>query len=98
MPPACSTMQEELPSGKPSLRAGDVCAIVVTYGPDAGFLARLNEISPQVGSVVIVDNGSASAERDMLLEAAAQPKISVVFNDENLGLARALNIGIQRAA
>jgi rhamnosyltransferase len=47
---------------------------------------------------VIVDNGSASVERDMLLEAAAQPKISVVFNDENLGLARALNIGIQRAA
>jgi rhamnosyltransferase len=89
---------EEFPSGKPSLRAGDVCAIVVTYGPDTGFLARLNEISPQVGLVVIVDNRSADAERNMLLEAAAEPKINVVFNDENLGLARALNIGIQRAA
>ncbi|HEY4971587.1 MAG TPA: glycosyltransferase family 2 protein [Steroidobacteraceae bacterium] len=92
------TMQEEFPPGKPSLRASDVCAIVVTYGPDSGFLARLNEISPQVGMVVIVDNGSADAERNMLLEAAAESKINVVFNDENLGLARALNIGIQRAA
>ena len=91
-------MQEEFPPGKPLLRAGDVCAIVVTYGPDSGFLARLNEISPQVGMVVVVDNGSADAERNMLLEAAAEPKINVMFNDENLGLARALNIGIQRAA
>ena len=48
--------------------------------------------------VVIVDNGSANAEQNMLLEAAADPKINVVFNDENLGLARALNIGMQRAA
>ena len=91
-------MQEESPSGKPSLRAGDVCAVVVTYGPDGGFPARLNEISPQVGMVVIVDNGSGDAERNMLLEAAAEPKVDVVFNDENLGLAQALNIGIQRAA
>src|ERR1700722_6337090 len=104
MLPVCSTvqeefpMQEEAPPGRPSLRAGDVCAIVVTYGPDGGFPARLNEISPQVGMVVIVDNGSADAERNMLLEAAAEPKINVVFKDENLGLARALNIGIQRAA
>src|ERR1700693_2654300 len=91
-------MQKEFPPGRPSLRAGDVCAIVVTYGPDSGFLARLNEILPQVGMVVIVDNGSADAERNMLIEAAAEPKTNVVFNDENLGLARALNIGIQHAA
>ncbi|MHB8475350.1 MAG: glycosyltransferase family 2 protein [Steroidobacteraceae bacterium] len=91
-------MPEESPRAKPSLRAGDVCAIVVTYGPDSGFPALLNEISPQVGMVVIVDNGSGDAERNMLLEAAAEPKVNLVFNDENLGLARALNIGIQHAA
>jgi rhamnosyltransferase len=47
---------------------------------------------------VIVDNGSADAERNMLREAASDPKIEVAFNLQNLGLARALNIGIQRAA
>ena len=88
-------MQKEFPPGRPSLRAGDVCAIVVTYGPDSGFLARLNEILPQVGMVVIVDNGSADAERNMLLEAAAEPKTNVVFNDENLGVARALNCTVR---
>jgi rhamnosyltransferase len=45
-----------------------------------------------------VDNGSSDAERGMLREAAADPGIELVFNGENLGLARALNIGIQRAA
>src|SRR5258708_730538 len=76
----------------------DVCAIVVTYRPDAAFPARLSGVSPQVGMTIIVDNGSSDAERDMLREAASGPRIDLVFNADNLGLARALNIGIQRAA
>jgi rhamnosyltransferase len=80
------------------MRAIDVCAIVVTYHPDSAFPIRLNSLSPQVGTIVIVDNGSADAERTMLREAAQDPKLDLVFNPENLGLARALNLGIQRAA
>jgi hypothetical protein len=49
----------------------DVCAIVVTYHPDAAFPIRLNNVSPQVGTIVIVDNGSSDAERNMLREAAS---------------------------
>lgn len=81
----------------PDLDGGDVCAIVVTYHPDAAFAVRLNSVSPQVGTIVIVDNGSADTERDMLRDAASDPKIDLVLNLDNLGLARALNIGIQRA-
>src|ERR1700736_938665 len=81
----------------PDLHGADECAIVVTYHPDAAFAVRLNSLSPQVGTIVIVDNGSADAERKMLREAAADPKVDLVFNLENVGLARALNIGIQRA-
>jgi rhamnosyltransferase len=81
----------------PDLHGADVCAIVVTYHPDAAFQIRLNSVSAQVGTIVIVDNGSADGERDMLSEAASDPKIDLVFNLDNLGVARALNIGIQRA-
>jgi rhamnosyltransferase len=80
------------------IHGADVCAIVVAYHPDTAFPIRLNSVSPQVGMIVIVDNGSADAERSMLREAASDPKIDLVFNLENLGMARALNIGIQRAA
>ena len=80
------------------IHGADVCAIVVTYRPDAAFAARLRGVSPQVGMTVIVDNGSSDAERSMLREAASDADVDLVFNAENLGLARALNIGIQRAA
>jgi rhamnosyltransferase len=76
----------------------DVCAIAVTYHPDPELPARLGLILPQVGALMIVDNGSGEAGIRMLRELAAHPSITVVLNSENLGIARALNIGIQRAA
>jgi rhamnosyltransferase len=78
--------------------AGSVCAIVITYHPDAALPDRLDRIRPQVNGIVIVDNGSSDAERQMLRDIASSRAIDVIFNGENLGVARALNIGIQRAA
>jgi rhamnosyltransferase len=80
------------------MNQSDVCAIFVTYHPDAGFPDRLRSISPQVGALVIVDNGSTDTEIGMLRGIVGNGTISLVLNSENLGIARALNIGIQRAA
>jgi rhamnosyltransferase len=77
--------------------ATDVCAVVVTYHPDSEFPERLARILPQVSALVIVDNGSNEAELKMLREILALPSITLVPNAENLGVARALNIGMQRA-
>ena len=85
-------MSEPLASSK------DVCAVLVTYHPDAEFAATVSGISEQVGAIVIVDNGSAAAELAMLREIAVDPAVALVLNSENLGLARALNMGIQRAS
>jgi rhamnosyltransferase len=75
----------------------DVCAVVVTYHPDAEVPIRLRGISRQVARVVIVDNGSADAELATLREIATDSAVVLIVNSENCGLARALNIGIQRA-
>jgi rhamnosyltransferase len=75
----------------------DVCAVLVTYHPNAEFSARLGEISRQVDAVIIVDNGSTDAERRRLRDLAADPAVELIFNIENLGIARGLNIGVQRA-
>jgi rhamnosyltransferase len=77
---------------------GNVCAIVITYHPDEALPERLDRIHPQVSGIVIVDNGSTDAEQQMLRDVASTRSIEVIFNGENLGVARALNIGIQRAA
>ncbi len=72
--------------------------MVVTYHPDAGLSLRLAGIARQVGAVVVVDNGSDEDESALLQDAAADPKVTLIRNHENLGVARALNIGIRRAA
>jgi rhamnosyltransferase len=79
------------------MNSKDVCAIVVTYHPDREFPERLGRIAPQIGALVIVDNGSFAAEVQMLRELAANPLMTLVLNSENLGVARALNIGVQHA-
>jgi rhamnosyltransferase len=75
-----------------------VCAIFVTYHPNAALAAEVARVTRQVGGVVIVDNGSVDAELQMLGRIATDPSVSLVLNGANLGLARALNIGLQRAA
>jgi rhamnosyltransferase len=41
-----------------------VCAIVITYHPPEEFPRIIERILPQVGAIVIVDNGSAGGTRD----------------------------------
>jgi rhamnosyltransferase len=88
-------MKDNVP-GRPT-NGKDVCAIAVTYHPDPELPARLGRILRQVNALVIVDNGSGEAEIEMLRELAANPKSTLILNSDNLGVARALNIGIQRA-
>src|ERR1700732_2077502 len=81
------------------MNRSDVCGIVVTYHPNADFPVWLRSIASQLDVVVLVDNGSADAEVRMLREIAAHHSgISLILNSENLGIARALNIGIEQAA
>ena len=77
--------------------AATVCAVFVTYHPDARFADRLPGVAAQVGGVVIVDNGSGEAALAMLARLGEDSRVSVVRNDENVGLAEALNLGIERA-
>ena len=81
-----------------SVARGDVCGVLVTYHPDPGFAQRLRDILQQVAAVVVVDNGSAGAQLEMLRELASEDRAALVLNGANVGLARALNVGIGHAA
>src|ERR1700723_4483391 len=82
-------------SPEPRLHGSAVCAVLVTYHPDPELPARLSRMAPQVGAIVIVDNGSADAELRMLRELAADPRIHLILNLENLGGAQTLKLGGQ---
>jgi rhamnosyltransferase len=77
---------------------GEVCGVLVTYHPDSGFPHRLRDILQQVATVVVVDNGSAETHLELLRDLAAEHRVALVLNGANVGLARALNVGIEHAA
>lgn len=67
-------------------------AIIVTYNPDVQILSKnLSRIQPQVNQVLIVDNGSENVDRIVALNN----NVHVLKLDSNVGIARALNLGIE---
>lgn len=77
-------------------RASGVCAVVVTYHPDATLLAaQLDALQAQVDGIVVVDNATPGDSVRVL--CASHPPVELLSLTENLGLAAALNAGITRA-
>jgi len=74
-----------------------VCAILVSYHPDAELPRRVTRILDQAGALVIVDNGSGEETHELLRRIAADSRVSLVLNPVNLGIASALNSGVERA-
>lgn len=79
------------------MSSASVCAVVVTFHPDEDVFANLVIVRPQVENLVVIDNGSTEDELRPLRAFAATYTFEVIENGENLGIASALNIGVQRA-
>jgi rhamnosyltransferase len=80
----------------PAPTAANTCVIVVTYHPDADFGQRILQLSARFSQVFIVDNGSNDIARAMLKAVASEPKIKLIANSDNRGIAVALNQGMQQ--
>ena len=75
-----------------------VYAVIVSYNPDLDKLAELlGALLPQVQGVVVVDNGSSEAVLAWLNSQRLSVPLLVVPLGENLGIARAHNVGIDAA-
>lgn len=75
-----------------------ICAIIVSYYPTDELIENVDALINQVDEIVIVDNGSGLATKQLLDKLIKQhSKLNVIFLQENLGIAAALNIGIQKA-
>jgi rhamnosyltransferase len=75
----------------------EVCAVLVTFHPDEGLPARIERVLLEAAALVVVDNGSDEPELGTLRRLSADPRIALVLNFANLGVARALNLGIAKA-
>jgi rhamnosyltransferase len=71
------------------MNAAEAFAVVVTFNPGANFERHLQAIRSQASRVLVVDNGSASAER--LRAIVTNTECEFLGNEKNLGIATALN-------
>ncbi|WP_196001897.1 glycosyltransferase family 2 protein [Clostridium sp. 1001271B_151109_B4] len=76
-----------------------VACIIVSYNPDKGITKCFNSLINQVDKMFIVDNGSNRDGIKILqeLKNSNTNKVDLILNNDNLGIATALNIGIKKA-
>jgi len=74
-----------------------VCAVVVIFHPNEGFLDNLESVVGQVDCVLVVDNGSHGSATKLLCEAIASGRVHLIQNEKNRGVASALNQGFSWA-
>lgn len=75
----------------------DICAVVVTFFPQPDTADNLLALAPQVGRLLIIDNGSSPETFEPLEPVAREIGATVLRLGSNIGIARALNIGLQHA-
>ncbi|WP_175954987.1 glycosyltransferase family 2 protein [Schaalia sp. Marseille-Q2122] len=81
-----------------SAAQASVYAVVVTYHPEEGVVALLDTLAAQCAGVVVVDNASDASTVAVLQRwASADSARELVALGANEGIARAQNIGIERA-
>lgn len=76
----------------------NTCAVIVTYHPDDGLPERLKQVEAQFPLVIVVDNGSRPSTVEMLRRLSRSPHVTLVENPNNLGIAAALNQGVDLAS
>jgi rhamnosyltransferase len=80
-----------------AIERSEICAVVVTYFPRAGYAENFAALMPQVGKLLVVDNGSSEETFAPVEEAARRVGATVVRLGSNLGIATALNVGLKIA-
>lgn len=77
-----------------------IVSIVVTYHPDADALSAIRRLAMQTQHVIVVDNSATLDVASHLTQAfAGDPgTFTLLFNSDNLGIAAALNQGMNCAA
>ena len=82
-------------TGSNLLSTYSVCAVIVTYHPEAAVIENIAAVYSQANGVVVVDNGSNPNSLRLLRDAAKTLGFHLIENGENLGIAAALNVGVK---
>ncbi len=71
-----------------------VAGIVVLYNPSEIVIESINSYLNQIGHLFIIDN---SEKENLFIKNELKEKVSYLFNNSNIGVAAALNLGAKKA-
>jgi rhamnosyltransferase len=71
-------------------------AVVVLFNPNSLVISNISSFADSVACIYVIDNSSFSNE-NLFYNVSYKNKLKYVFNNENKGIATALNIGCQLA-
>ncbi|MFN7038462.1 MAG: glycosyltransferase family 2 protein [Alphaproteobacteria bacterium] len=75
-----------------------ISAVIVTFNTGNKYFDNFLTIVHQVDNIIIVDNGSNQETVNTLSKIKLDyPNVIIIYNKENLGLAKAQNIGFDKA-
>jgi rhamnosyltransferase len=74
-----------------------ILAVLVSYNPDETIEFNIKSFLNQVSHLLIVDNGSNDESLVNLRKLRSLENVSFIFNDSNMGIAHALNQGVDEA-
>ena len=74
-----------------------ICCVIITYNPEKDLISLINTIISQVDKIIIVDNNSKSECLNIILEIARNERVCAILNNNNFGIAKAINQGVRAA-
>lgn len=74
----------------------NVCGVVTTYNPTTTLIGNINQLKEQLPHIVIIDNASECDFLDRFDHSPGE-QLEIIRNPQNLGIAAALNQGLERA-
>jgi rhamnosyltransferase len=80
-----------------TVQKNSCCAVFVSYNPENSFLDNVTQIINQVCEILIIDNNSNPNSNFLLEGLEKNQKITIIRNEQNLGIAAALNQGVSYA-
>ena len=74
-----------------------ISCIIVTYNTGENIRNVIKSLEKQVSQIIIVDNGSDEKTKNILNTFLNKGSIDIIYNEDNYGIAKALNIGVNKA-
>lgn len=74
-----------------------VLSVIPTYRPSRHLIDLIDNLSPQVATVVVSDDGSPCTFDSLLRLSSNRSKVTVIRHGSNAGIARGLNDGLTAA-